>query len=411
MADYRNITALVLGVTLLQLAGGILGVITPLGLATLKAGSFSIGVVAALNSVGFMAGAWQANIAIRTFGHIRVHAAAAAMTAITILLMHMIPNLLAWSFIRVVQGVSLALMFASLESWLGAAMPAQRRGSISGFYHLMTKVALIAGPFFAFGMSVVDPRPYMWGAIFIGLSMLPICLTRREQPAPPDVEPLPLNRLVGLAPSAVFACFMAGVINTGTLSLLPLYAVEAFARLGEGPTSIAAIATAAAWIGGLVSQWPAGKISDRIDRRLVIAFMAAISALAALLLGLGLPFPPEIHLFLIGVWGAGSLSFYGVAVAHIIDWSPPQKIGRVMTGLLFVWALGSVIGPILAGMSLYSPLGTRTLFLMMGGLSLILALAQLLRRAARPPAPEDLQEPWSPTTPLLVGRGEVDPRA
>ena len=410
MADYRNITALVLGVTLLQLAGGVLGVITPLGLASLEAGSVSIGAVATLNSLGFMIGAWQANTAIRLFGNIRVHAAAGALTAVTILLMHMVPNLVAWAGIRIVQGISLAWMFASLDAWLGAALPTRNRGSISGFYHFMAKIALIAGPFFAFGMSVLDSRPYMWGAIFIALSMLPICLTRRDQPPPPDVEPLPLRRLIGLAPSSVFACFMAGVINTGTLSLLPLYAVDALAGLEDRATSLAAIATAAVWIGGVISQWPAGKVSDRVDRRLVIALMVGVSAVAAFLLGLDLSLPPLLILLLLAIWGAGSLSFYGIAVAHIIDWAPPAKIPQVMTGLLFVWAVGSMIGPLLAGLSLHAPTGARTLFLVMGGLSLLLVLAQLVRRASRPPAPEDLQEPWSPTTPLLVGRGEVDPR-
>ncbi len=240
--------------------------------------------------------------------------------------------------------------------------------------------------------------------------MLPICLTRRDQPPPPDVEPLPLRRLIGLAPSSVFACFMAGVINTGTLSLLPLYAVDALAGLEDRATSLAAIATAAVWIGGVISQWPAGKVSDRVDRRLVIALMVGVSAVAAFLLGLDLSLPPLLILLLLAIWGAGSLSFYGIAVAHIIDWAPPAKIPQVMTGLLFVWAVGSMIGPLLAGLSLHAPTGARTLFLVMGGLSLLLVLAQLVRRASRPPAPEDLQEPWSPTTPLLVGRGEVDPR-
>lgn len=411
MADYRNVWVLFAAVTLLQLGGGVLGVITPLGLEQLGAGSFLVGIVAALNAVGFMIGAWFSAEAIRIFGNIRTYAAAAATAAVTMLLMHLALDVWAWSIVRLLQGIALALMFSSIEAWLGAAVPAQKRGGVSGFYHLMAKLALIIGPFFAMGMSALDSRPYMWGAIFLGMSLIPVCLTRRGEPPLPDTDPLSLSNLFKMAPSGVIAAFLAGVINTGVLSLLPIYAVDALSEMTISATGIAAIAAAAVWGGGLLSQWPAGRISDNFDRRAVIAVMAIASSLAALVLALGVADAPVLILGLLVFWGAGSLSFYGVAVAHIIDWCPPGKIAQAMAGILFVWALGSVIGPLLAGFVMRTPLGSNALFIMAAVLGLVLTLTMLWRQAARKEPPEDNQEPWNPTTPLLAAKGEVDPRA
>jgi MFS family permease len=411
MADFRNVWVLIAAVTLLQLGGGILGVVTPLGLEALGAGSLVVGIVAALNAVGFMIGARYSAEAIRAFGNIRLYAAAAAVAAISILTMHLALNMWAWAGVRLVQGIALAFMFSSIEAWLGAAVPAAKRGSVGGFYHLMAKVALIIGPFFALGMSALDNRPYMWGAIFMALSLLPVCLTRRGEPPVPDTEPLSIRQLFKLAPSGVIAAFLAGVINTGTLALLPIYAVGALSSYEMSATGVAAMAAAFAWGGGLVSQWPAGKLSDRFDRRSVLAAMVGVAGFAAIGLVFGPALPPTLVLVLIAVWGAGSLSFYGVAVAHIIDWCPTGQIAQAMAGVLFVWATGSVIGPLLAGAIVRYVPGTGALFGLAAVLSFVMVAAMLYRRAARDEPPEAIQEPWSPTTPLLAAKGEVDPRS
>lgn len=410
MADYRNVWMLVAAVTLLQLGGGVLGVLTPLGLDAFGVGTLGVGVVAALFSVGFMAGAWYAAPAIRAIGNIRVHAAGGAVMAITVQAMFLALDIWSWSAIRFVQGIAMALMFSSIDAWLGAAMPAEKRGAISGFYHLMAKAALILGPFFVAGMSAVQPHPYIWGGMFFCFSLMPLCLTRREQPPVPDTDPLPIKQLFAMSPSAVFAVFIAGVVNTGLLSLLPIYAKTELSALDLTATSLGALATGAVWTGGLLSQWPAGRLSDRLDRRYVIAAMVAAASLAALVLAVAAGLSAPVILTLAFIWGAGSLSYYGIAAAHIIDWCPPGKVAQAMAGILFVWASGSVVGPLLAGGVMLTPFGPRGLFLLAAIFGFVLTGVMLFRRTIRAEPPETGQEPWMPTTPLLAAKGEVDSR-
>lgn len=411
MADYRNVWVLITAAAFIQLAAGILGVVTPLGLETLGVTPELIGGIAAGYAAGFMIGAWTAANAIVLFGNIRVFSSAAALCGASVLAMQLSLDPWSWTGFRILHGASFAWMFSSIESWLGATVSAKSRGSVSGFYHLIGKVALVAGPFFVAGLAPIDFRPYLWCTIFLCLSLLPVCLTRRGEPAPPGNELLSIRQLIRLAPAAVISVFLAGLINSGTLALLPIYAGVALPGIEGGATAAAAMAVAAAWVGGLITQWPAGRISDHIDRRLVIAAMAAIAGAAALVLGLFPGLSERYILLALGVWGAGSLSFYGIGVAHAIDRAEHHQIARVMSGLLFVWALGSVIGPPLSGFAFKLPFTEGGLFLMATILSVVLVFSMLWRRASRKDVPSDAQEPWNITLPSVATSSEIDPRA
>ena len=126
--------------------------------------------------------------------------------------------------------------------------------------------------------------------------------------------------------------FGAGLVNGGVLALAPLYAAEHY-----GPQAAAEFYSAA-FIGSLLLQWPAGRISDRVDRRLVIAGLAGLAAVSAAALALWsgrLVAWQSVTLFFL--WGAGALSFYGIAVAPGAPFlSRPEAVEhvRVTVGLV-----------------------------------------------------------------------------
>ena len=399
---------LILASALLQVASGLLGVVVPLALGAEGYSNTIVGVIAGIYSAGFMLGAIYAPRLIRDFGNIRVFAFAAGAAAVTALVMAMFRDPAMWGVMRFVQGAGIALMFASDESWMTEATPASQRGSVLGIYHVAAKLALIAGPFLAVGYTADDLEPYIWCGIFLTLALIPVCVTKRIQPDPPDPDPYPVSRMFKLTPAAVIGVFIAGFSNTGFLALLPIYAEEA-----EG-ASIAAIAAqlmAAAFLGGVLSQFPAGLISDLIDRRIVIAAMGLVSGFAAIALVFVSGGPDNLMVQgLIALWGAGALSFYGLCVAHAADRTEPEKIARMLSGLLFVWAVGSVIGPIVFGIVMTSPLGTKGLFILEAIIGFLLAFVMIWRRRAKPPAADEQREPFEPVFPTSVTGFEIDPR-
>lgn len=409
MRAYRSVFALICATWFLQLSGGILGIVTPLGLQAMGLGTSGIGVIAALYAAGFMAGAAYAPKIIGRIGNIRCFSVAAAICGIGSLTLYMAPNALGWSAVRIFQGVGFAMMFTAAEAWLGEATEPEQRGGVMGFYHVVAKLALLVGPVMIIGFSALDPGNFVLAGIFLAAALIPICMTYQPEPTHTIVDALSLQTIIRIAPSAALGVFLAGVINSGTLALLPVFA-GAYAPSGH-ETSFAVMTYAAANVGGLLSQWPLGRLSDRIDRRTIVAAMAFVAGASALLLGIvSNDISPLAMLSLLALWGAGSLSFYGISVAHGVDRVRTGQVTQLMSGLLFIWAAGSVIGPIASGLSMRSPFGPRSLFVLAGILLLVLTVSMLVRRVAKAGPKDSAQEDWNLTVPTSIVGVELDPR-
>jgi len=395
----RNVAALIAAVTILQLAGGLLGVRIPLAFTEDGQSRTALGLVAASYSAGFMMGAMVATMLLARVGHIRVYAACAAIFAATTLALHFSSDVWSWGVARMIAGMSVALMYAAVESWMNYSIGSRVRGEVMSVYMVLTKGALALGPFFAFGYAPAEAEPWMIAAALAALSMVPICFTSAAQPDPPKAQPLALVEQFATAPAAVIGSFGSGLVNGGVLALAPLYAAEHY---GD---HAAAEFYSAAFVGSLLLQWPAGRVSDRVDRRLVIAALAALAAVAAFALAMWsgrlLNWSAVLLFFL---WGAGALSFYGIAVAHMADRAEPGKLAQSAAGLLFVWAAGSVVGPLILG-PLVDLFDVAGMFWFAGGAALFVCFAMFWRRSTRE-GPLSKEE-FAPQTGTSVAAGEI----
>jgi MFS family permease len=346
-----------------------------------------------------MMGAMIATMLLARVGHIRVYAACAAIFAVTTLALHFNTEIWWWGVARMIAGMSVALMFAAIESWMNFSIGAGARGEVVSVYMVFTKGALALGPFFAFGYAPPEAEPWMIAAALAALSMVPICFTAAEQPDPPKAQPLALVEQFATAPAAVIGAFGAGLVNGGVLALAPLYAAEHYGA------NAAAAFYSAAFTGSLLLQWPAGRLSDRIDRRMVIAVLAGLAAVASLALALWsgalVSWSATLLFFL---WGAGALSLYGIAVAHMADRAEQSKLAQSAAGLLFVWAAGSVIGPLIMG-PLVDWFDIAGMFWFAGGAALCVCAAMFWRSSTRE-GPASKEE-FAPQIGTSVAAGEI----
>lgn len=395
----RNVAALIAAVTILQLAGGLLGVRIPLAFIGEGHSRTAFGLIAASYSAGFMMGAMIATQLLARVGHIRVYAACAAIFSASTLALHFSNDIWTWGLARMFAGMSVALMFAAIESWLSFSIGARVRGEVMSVYMVLTKGALALGPFFAFGYAPAEAEPWMIAAALAALSMVPICFTAAAQPDPPKAQPIALVEQFATAPAAVIASFGAGLVNGGVLALAPLYAAQHY-----GPNAAAEF-YAAAFIGSLLLQWPAGRLSDRVDRRLVIAGLAGLAALASIALAV---WSGELQSWsatlLFFLWGAGALSLYGIAVAHMVDRAEPSRLAQSAAGLLFVWAAGSVIGPLALG-PLVDLFDVAGMFWFAAVAALIVCGAMFWRRTTREASLS--KEDFAPQIGTSVAAGEI----
>ncbi len=99
----------------------------------------------------------------------------------------------------------------------------------------------------------------------------------------------------------------------------------------------------AAVIAGALMQYPAGRLSDRIDRRLVLLALLGGSTSTALALwlygGAG-----WMLLALAGLFGALALPGYAIAAAHGYDRTQPEEMVATSATILLANGLGAVAG-------------------------------------------------------------------
>ncbi|MBI1237790.1 MAG: MFS transporter [Alphaproteobacteria bacterium] len=393
----------------MQGASGALSIIVPLGLAAAGASPSAIGLVMAAYAAGFLLGARWTPREIARIGHIRAFVVFAAVNALAALALAISVDVATWLVIQVILGAGVAGLMTTGESWIADAAPPAQRGAILSFYLVVSKLGFVAGPFLMAGRDPAGPTALMILAALFAMALLPIAVTDRAQPAPPAAAPFGIRQLWDVAPAAVIAALAAGAINGAVLQLYSIYAAPLNL---EAPNVAAALFNTAMTAGALLAQWPAGVLSDRIDRRLVIAGLSIAAALASAGLAIVPSDAPEFVVYGLAVaWGAGSLSFYGVAVAHAADRAQPGQTTSMMAGILMLWAMGAIVGPLVAGAAMDVGLGRAGLFAFAAiGLAL-LPVAMLARRRAAEPVAGDAKSAFAPAGVTSVAITDLDPRA
>lgn len=334
----------------------------------------SIGIVAAAYGLGFSSGCFLAPAFIRHVGYIRAFASLAAIAAVVILAMARAETTLAWALLRGLSGVTFACVFTATDGWISARATSSHRGRILAVYMICTKIALMLAPL---GIALGDIRSdglFMAVSALMSLSLLPIAATSTQEPPAPRSVRIRVKSLFLAAPSAVVGSFIVGLVNGPVIAITPVFGVSIGLNQGEAAALLFALQA-----GSLLLQWPLGWLSDRSDRRYVIAGLAAgttvvsVVILLASKLGAGL-----VILWAFAAWGGFALCIYSVCVAHACDIVEPEHIISTIGTLLFSWAVGVTVGPLFGALAM-AALGPGGLFIYSGAVCFVLAVFVLVR--------------------------------
>ena len=152
--------------------------------------------------------------------------------------------------------------------------------------------------------------------------------------------------------------------------------------IGLEVTSIALFSSIPILIGA-VSQIPVGILSDRLDRRKVLVGVAAVALLADISFVLVSPESRMVNIALAGLFGGAIFAMYPVIIAHANDHADGNFI-RISGGLLLVFGVGSIIGPLVAGWAM-SAFGSQGLFLTTAVAHVLIILQAIYRISKRAP--------------------------
>ncbi len=347
-----SVAALLFGTLFLFMGNGLQGILLPVRGNLEGYATTTLGLLGTSWAAGFVVGCLVAPKLVRRVGHVRAFSGFISIIAIIALVSGIIIDPIWWIALRAVTGFSTAGTSMIIESWLNERATNESRGAIFSLYIGITLLGVVGGQMMIPLEDVRTPLLFMVCGIFYRIAMLPTTLSTAASPQPLKAVKLDLPALYRNSPVSCLGILMVGIANGAYGTLGAVFGAGA----GLSDASIAIMMSATIFAGALM-QLPAGRLSDRVDRRYVLAVMSAIAAVAGLLIVVLHPSSPALLIGLVILYGAVANTLYPIAVAHANDFASAEDFVKVSGGLLLLYGIGTVIGPTIGGpvMAMTSP--------------------------------------------------------
>ena len=400
------VLALLAGTLFLFLGNGLHGLLLPMRGANEGYSTTVLGLLGTSWATGFVLGCLFAPLVVRRVGHVRAFSGFIALLAINALLTGIFVNDIGWVALRAITGFSTAGCSMIIESWLNERATNKTRGMIFSLYITITLVGSVGGQLTVALGDVMTATLFMVCGVFYCVGMLPTTLSTAATPQPLQTVKLDLPALFRNSPVSFVGILLIGLANGAFGTLGAVFGAAA----GFDQSTVAIMMSVAIFAGALM-QFPAGRMSDRMDRRYVLAGLSAVAALSGLLFFVLTPFDVTWLFVLVAIYGAAANALYPIAVAHANDFAAPEDFVKVSGGLLLLYGFGTIIGPTVGG-PVMSAFGPYALFTVTALAHLLITAYAILRSRKRAPVPASDRDAFITTGPLTTPESlTLSPRA
>ena len=321
-------------------------------------------------------------------GHIRIFGALAAVASAAVLVHVMYEDPILWALLRVASGVAYAGMYIIVESWLNDKATNETRGQILSIYMIITMASLGAGQMLTGLDDGQSLTLFLLASVLVSIAVVPILVTAARAPDFSEPERISLRRAYEISPLAMVGMLMQGMSAAMLFGMGPVYGN----RIGLSAAEVS-LFIAATNIGVLLLQYPLGRLSDRLDRRIVIGATAGLAGIVACLAAFVSASDFWLLILVIIAYGGLNLTCYSLFLAHANDYLTPSQMVSTASALIMVNGMGAVVGsPLVAGMM--DIFGNVAYFLMLGLSNFIVFGFALIRMMMRAPVPAEAQGPF-----------------
>jgi MFS family permease len=341
--------------------------------------SVVIGLMLASYYVGFSLAPLTGRALIGRFGHVATVAVTMVIAGVIILAMPLMVDAWAWSAYRALSGFVMSLAYVAIESWINDAVPNEVRGRTFSLYMFAQFIGMtLAQVLFGIGHAGTY-SPFVLSALLFVIAGVPVLVLRKAAPSGVPPKPLGVAALFRISPAGAAATVLSGLSWSILFMFGPVYA----RRIGLDITGVGLFMGVAVVAGALV-QVPAGWASDTIGRRPVLLTIFG-AGLAACLIGL-VGHGPLVSLVAVALSGAFVFPIYAIAAATVNDGVSQETRVAAASGLVLLFGLGSIFGPLLCGgvMSAVGPSGFYALMAATMAAGLATTMLARVRPSAKP---------------------------
>lgn len=372
-----NAWALLLGMMLLQVGNGLQGTLLAVrgDIEGFDPGTLSL--IMSGYFVGFLGGSRLAPWMIRRVGHVRVFAALASFISAIFILYAIIVHPAAWILLRIAVGFCFSGVYVVAESWLNDMATNETRGQALSAYLIVQMIGIISAQSF---VNFADPSGFelfIVISILVSISFAPILLSISPAPSFQRTKPMSIGALFRVSPLGCVGMFFLGALFAALFGMSAVYATQKSMSLADLSLFVAMI-----YVGGLVLQYPIGYISDRMDRRFLIALTTGGGAI---LIFLALPYSGNFAVSLVLAFAMGGISnpLYSLLIAYTNDYLDHDDMAAASGGLLFLNGIGAIIGPLMVG-QIMARFGPDSYFAFVASVFALIAAYAAYRMTQRP---------------------------
>ena len=245
-------------------------------------------------------------------------------------------------------------------------------------------------------LNVADPSGttlFILVSALVSLALVPMLLSTGRTPPFEAPRPVGLRHLYRVSPTGVVGYFGMMMANGAYFGMAAVYGRAIGLSIRDVSILVGLI-----MLGGMVSQWPLGRLSDSFDRRKVltgVTFLAALCAVSAsAFAGSSLP---GLFAFT-ALFGGMSLPLYSLCVAYINDYLEPDQMVQASGTLVLSGGVGAVLGPVSAALAMQS-FGPNGFFWWLATIHAAIGLFALYRMTHRRAIPSAEQSPYIAQSP------------
>lgn len=372
-AIYSVITPL-LSLLFLGMASGLFNTFVPVRLEMEGNSPESIGLIASALYCGILVGSLRIERWIGRVGHARAFAIFSMTTAIIVMMQSFWVFSWYWGILRFLGGICLAGIFVTIESWILMMATPTTRSSLFSVYEAVLFFALTVGQFL---FKLADPSstvPFSLTAFLCVAATLPLFMKKSEIPKLESANRISLIQVFQISPLGTFGAAVSGMVASIIYGLIPFYGAE----IGLNSSQIGNL-MAAIIFGGLIFQWPIGRIADRKNRRTVLFFVSLFAGCGSI--GLSI-FNAELFgafLFAAFLFGGFCFTLYPICMAYTCQKLKSEQIVAATGAFFSAYGIGAIIGPIAAPFAM-QVLGAQGIFYLLSMMVLFLSLCSIKKK-------------------------------
>lgn len=339
----RTLIAACAAITIFGFAFGMTYPLLSLILESRSVAPDMIGINAAMMPLGILLFSPVIPYVTKRYGSRQVAITAALVCGLVVLGYKLFDNLPAWFLLRLIQGMSISVLFVLSEAWIVGSASDGHRGKVVAIYSSVLSASFGAGPLLISFIGIDGWMPFALGAAVLFFGAIPFLFVREDTASTPEeTRPSGIFDFASRAPMLLITVAVFSIFDAATLSLIPVYGMKNGLDISTSANILTALI-----IGNVLLQLPIGWLCDRYPHRLVLIGCALITGALMLLIPIAILTPWVWPLLVIvGTTGYG---VYTVALTSLGQRFKGLELINGTAAFAVVWGIGALIGSMSGG--------------------------------------------------------------